>query len=96
MLIIVDQPRSIVDEFTAETLNRIRQPPSKRFYLGLDMNFVENTMIYDDSTFGADDKIGFPKFTSPQINNITFEMPNAPLIYQYKKVPPVTYYNFYS
>lgn len=87
--IVVDEPKSIHDEFTMETLNKIRQEPNKRFYLAFDMNYVKNPMVYDDSTFGKDEEYGFVPFMSPQINNITFKFPNVPLIYQYKKTPKV-------
>lgn len=88
-LIIADEPTSILDEYTIETLTKIRQTPNKKFYFALDMNDVPNSMIYDESTYGVDEKYGFIPFMSPQINNITFEMPQVPLIYQKKKSSPV-------
>lgn len=88
-MIIVDQARSKPSELTSETLARISQPPNKKFFIELEMNMVENPVVYDNTTFGLDEELGYTPFMTSQLNNITFMMPSSPLIYQNRKVPPV-------
>jgi hypothetical protein len=85
---VIDQARSIKDEDNYVLLDKIQQTPDKKFYLALDMNLVENPLVYDDSTFPLSAKEKVP-FVSSQINNITFSLPRVPLIYQYQKNPKV-------
>ena len=84
LFIGIDELRSANDKSTMEYLKKIRGKVTKRFYLGIDMNQIENTNVYTSHESFVHD--AFP-WTSAQINNITLQMPSSPLIYQDKKVP---------
>jgi hypothetical protein len=89
--VTVDQLKSLASDYNNYVLEKIKAVPDKKFYLSLDMNYVKNPLVYDDTTFGFDNIYGEEESTSAQINNITFMLPSSPLIYQNKKIPQVKF-----
>ena len=82
----VDDVRSSEkDSFSSAYIQKITSTPNKKFFLALDMNVAKNPEVYDDSTWDNLENDEEP-WTSPQINNITFHMPQSPLIYQNNKL----------
>ena len=73
------------DSFSLAYTKKIAGIPNKQVFLALDMNLVKNPEVYDDSTWENLEKDIEP-WTSSQINNITFHMPNVPLLYQNNKL----------
>ena len=82
---IDDVRSSDLDTFSSSYSKKISGKVDKKLYLALDMNLVKNTAVYDDSTWNDLEHDKKP-WTSPQINNISFKLPNTPLIYQNSKL----------
>ena len=83
----IDDLRSALDKNSINYTDIISSRVDKKFYLALDMNLVKNPAVYDDATFALveSDKDPDP-WTSPQINNISFHMPESPFFYQRNKI----------
>lgn len=60
----------------------------KKVYLAIDMNSVLNPEYYNKETFKFAKENNIVR-TTPQVNNISFHLPNTPFYYQSKKVPEV-------
>ena len=69
---------------------RIQQKPNKKFYFELGFNSETNDNFNNPDSPLPSDNIIF----TPQINNITMEMPNVPLLSQWNEIKNVPNKNF--
>ena len=79
------------DPWVNETLTRIRAPVvDKKLFLALDMLMVHHPHVFaTPDEFEHELEHSDDPFRSPQINNISFMMPNTPLLYPSHDIPSV-------
>ena len=93
-MIQIDEMRTIQDSETRAILQKIRSPKKlKKYYLAMEFNKINNPEFEDERLYSLDllaQNNRAPLYT-PQINNISMEMPSSPILYNWNKVPKVTF-----
>ena len=90
--------RTIQDSETRAILQKIRSPKKlKKYYLAMEFNKINNPEFEDERLYSLDllaQNNRAPLYT-PQINNISMEMPSSPILYNWHKVPKVAFSSIY-
>ena len=69
-------------------INKISRTPDKVFYLGLNMNIMQEQDSYDQAN-----NVQYMKLVQ-QINNITFSMPQVLALNNWEQIPKVNIFNY--
>lgn len=98
-MIQIDEMRTVQDSETRAILQKIRSPKKlKKYYLAMEFNKINNPEFEDERLYSLDllaQNNRAPLYT-PQINNISMEMPSSPILYNWNKIPKVTYSSIYQ
>ena len=89
--IVVDQLKAVIDEDTKQFFETINTTNVKKFYLGMDFNKINNDEFYNEEFYSLNLTLNLgrnPLYT-PQINDISMQLPPMPILYNWDKIPKV-------
>ena len=88
---VVDELRSLVDAGISEFYEKINTTNAKRFYLGMEFNKINNEEFYNEHLYSLNMTMNLernPLYT-PQINDISLQLPFTPILYNWDQIPKV-------
>ncbi len=92
----VNQLQSIVENEKINFFERIKQKPDKKFYFGMEFKKINNPEFNNPSLYPIKLMPVLKQFYTPQINKISFDMPDVPLLSQFRDVPRVFFFTYHS
>lgn len=85
--------RSLTDQETDELLEMIKSPRNlKKFYFAMEFNKINNPEFQNEKLYSLAKLREYNRtlLYTPQINNISMEMPDTPVLYNWNKIPKVS------
>ena len=90
----IDQLKGIETHDTYDIYDKILNATNvKKHYMAFEFNKINNPEFHDEKLYSLDQSIkaNRQQLFTPQINNISFHMPDRPVLYEWDSVPKVNF-----
>ncbi len=85
----INDLESLLEPEDEDFYNLIKREPNKQFYFGMEFKKINNPEFNDPSLYPIKLIPFNEQYYTPQINEISFEMPEVPLLSQFNEIPKV-------
>ena len=86
----VNELKSLLPSDEEAFYEKIKETPDKQFYFGMEFKKINNPEFNDPLLYPIKLMPLNKQYYTPQLNNISFQMPDVPLLSQFESVPKVS------